>query len=337
MTRAWLILPVITLVNCGYVGDPLPPAAKIPKPVLDLRVIERGDKLEVVFTMPVVTGEGLPVREPGQIDLRIGPAPAPPFDVNAWLAGSQSIFVEWPPLALAPDGTAIARTITQAFDAEPWAGKEVVIGVRLTSPSGRPSGFSNFVAAEVIPPLRKPTSFTGESRGDGILLRWPAVAQPGVAYRITRQIGEGEPQTIADTPENQFLDLVTAFGPTYRYTLQSYVKAGDINALSELSPVMQVVHVDRFAPAVPTGLVVLAGATSVELGWDRNTDADLAGYRIYRALTNGEFVRFPGEIDAPAFRDTTTKSGQRYRYAITAVDRAGNESGRSEPAEIEAP
>lgn len=322
----------LDLAGCGYVGDPQPPAFHIPKPVLDLQVVERGSKLQVTFTMPAATGEGLPVREAGQIDLRIGPAPAPPFNLKAWLAGTKSIFVEWP--AISP---VTAQTVTQSFDALPWAGKDVIIGVRLTSPTGRPSAMSNLVAASVIPPLTSPAGFAAESRADGVFLRWNAPAQPGTAYRITRQIGDGVPQTIANLPETQYLDLVTAFGPTYRYTIQSYVKAGDINALSEPSPEFSIPHIDRFAPAVPTGLNALAGATAIEMGWDRNTDADLAGYRIYRAAGDGEFFRLPGEIEPPSFRDTTVKSGQRYRYVITAVDRLGNESGRSEPAEAEAP
>ena len=95
-------------------------------------------------------------------------------------------------------------------------------------------------------------------------------------------------------------------------------------------------HVDHFAPGIPTGLAVLAGAKTIELGWDRNTDADLAKYRVYRALGDGAFARV-AEVEPPAFRDAQIQTGQRYRYAITAVDRLGNESARSEPAEVEAP
>lgn len=331
------LLPLLGLAGCGYVGDPLPPALNIPTPVLDLRVVERGPNFEVTFTMPVATGEGLPVAKAGRIDLRVGPAPAPPFDVNAWLAGTREIFVEWPGMPTTPAAAdAIGQTVTQVFDGQEWKGKDVILGVRLSSPTGRFAAMSNLVAISVIPPLAAP-SFTAESRADGILLKWTPLPQPGAQYRITRRIGDGAPQTIADLPESQYLDLVTAFGPTYHYTVQSYVRAGDINALSEPSAPLAVEHIDHFAPAVPTGLAVIAGAKTIDLGWDRNTDADLAGYRIYRAEGDGPFVRIPGEIEPPSFRDAQVQSGRRYRYAITAVDRLGNESARSEPAEAEAP
>lgn len=334
MRLAFFGIVLLGLSGCGYVGDPLPPALNIPKPVLDLRAIERGDKLEVTFTMPALTGENLPVTKPGRLDLRVGVAPPPPFDLNAWLSGTQEIFVEWPAIAAPP---APAPTVTQTFDARPWAGKEVIIGVRASSPSGRLGVMSNLVALSVVPPLAPPANFKGESRADGILLQWTPSSQPGVAYRVTRQMPEGQPETIADVREPQHLDLLQNFGPTYRYTVQSYVRGGDINALSEVSTPLAVVHTDHFPPATPTGLVALAGAKTIELGWDRNTDPDLAGYRLYRSANGGAFERVPGDLTAPAYRDERVQTGQRYRYAVSAVDRLGNESPRSEPAEAEAP
>lgn len=344
---------LLGLAGCGYVGDPQPPALNIPKPVLDLRVVERGPNLEIAFTMPTATGEGLPIRQGGRIDLRVGPAPAPPFDLAAWLSGSKEIFVEWPASAApspasssspaaakkgnSPKEAVVLQTVTHSFDAREWSGQDVIVGVRLSSPNRRFNAMSNLVALSVITPLTPPADFAAESRADGIQLRWTAPKQPGVGYRITRQIGDGAPETIADLAETQYLDLVTAFGPTYQYTLQSYVRAGDINALSHPSAPLAVPHVDHFAPGVPTGLAVIAGAKTIELGWDRNTDADLAGYRIYRALGDGAWVQLPGQIEAPSFRDAQVQTGQRYRYSVTAVDRSGNESARSEPAEVEAP
>ena len=40
---------------------------------------------------------------------------------------------------------------------------------------------------------------------------------------------------------------------------------------------------------------------------------------------------------APAFHDAGLKAGRRYEYAVTAVDRDGNESGKSAAAAVLAP
>ena len=64
---------------------------------------------------------------------------------------------------------------------------------------------------------------------------------------------------------------------------------------------------------------------------------DVAGYRVYR--TEVDTVRgqplIPDLIPTPAFRDTTVQTGHKYRYTVTAVDRAGNESAESTPLIVE--
>ena len=37
----------------------------------------------------------------------------------------------------------------------------------------------------------------------------------------------------------------------------------------------------------PTGLVILSGDKSVILHWDRNTEANLSGYKVYRSSSSG--------------------------------------------------
>ena len=40
---------------------------------------------------------------------------------------------------------------------------------------------------------------------------------------------------------------------------------------------------DTFPPAVPVGLMAVAGVNSIELAWQRNTEDDFAGYQVYRS------------------------------------------------------
>ncbi|HJZ96915.1 MAG TPA: hypothetical protein VKE70_10450, partial [Candidatus Solibacter sp.] len=75
-----------------------------------------------------------------------------------------------------------------------------------------------------------------------------------------------------------------------------------------------------------------AGPASNELSWDPNTEPDLAGYRVYRAIGGGQFEKLADLSPVPAYSDKAIQKGVEYRYAVTALDRAGNESQKSTPA-----
>ncbi|MFN8587099.1 MAG: FlgD immunoglobulin-like domain containing protein [Candidatus Eisenbacteria bacterium] len=84
--------------------------------------------------------------------------------------------------------------------------------------------------------------------------------------------------------------------------------------------------VDNIAPAAPAPLTgrYLAGLT--RLHWNPNTEADLAGYRLYRG-TSAAFVPSPASYIAD-LPDTgyADAAGAPYVYKLTAVDEHGNES-----------
>ena len=78
--------------------------------------------------------------------------------------------------------------------------------------------------------------------------------------------------------------------------------------------------------------MAIPGTRTIELVWDRNTEKDFAGYRIYR---DGKKVS-EGQT-APAFSDSDVKPGTTYRYQVSAVDTAGNESALSAAVETAIP
>jgi fibronectin type 3 domain-containing protein len=98
---------------------------------------------------------------------------------------------------------------------------------------------------------------------------------------------------------------------------------------------------DIFPPHPPSGLeAVPGGATaadhSIDLSWSPNTEADLAGYIVYRqeidskGAVTGTVTRLnQTPVVGPAYRDQTAMAGRRYAYRVTAVDTAGNESAPS--------
>ncbi len=88
---------------------------------------------------------------------------------------------------------------------------------------------------------------------------------------------------------------------------------------------------DIFPPATPKALSAVAGPGAINLIWDANSEADVAGYVILRAPAPGDTLQ-PLNSEPTRetrYRDATVKPGVRYVYAIVAVDRAGNRSAPS--------
>lgn len=80
---------------------------------------------------------------------------------------------------------------------------------------------------------------------------------------------------------------------------------------------------------VPVTLTVSAPATSsATLTWNANTDADLAGYKVYRATASGAYgaplTSLP--VGTLTYQATGLQSGTTYYFVVTAYDTAGNES-----------
>lgn len=80
----------------------------------------------------------------------------------------------------------------------------------------------------------------------------------------------------------------------------------------------------------PTGFESRTGDRSVVLHWDRNTEPNLAGYRVYRSLSSGgPFVAQPPSlVTSPGFCDLSVGivNGQTNFYQVTAVTTTAQES-----------
>lgn len=92
---------------------------------------------------------------------------------------------------------------------------------------------------------------------------------------------------------------------------------------------------DTTPPAPPTGLAADGSGAAVAFTWNANDEADLAGYRLYRASTAGgpySAVHTTTLLDTVAV-DSAAGPLASF-YVVTAIDAAGNESAPSN--EIEA-
>ena len=79
-------------------------------------------------------------------------------------------------------------------------------------------------------------------------------------------------------------------------------------------------------PAVPVGLqVAYATDGEVVLAWQSNSEADLAGYNIYRSTDSTNFVMI-GNSSYNYYYDDSLQYNEIYYYRITAIDIWNNES-----------
>jgi hypothetical protein len=202
--------------------------------------------------------------------------------------------------------------------------------------NGRFSDWSNLVTLAVIAPLARPEALVADAAPEGVRLRWQAQDRPSQAFRIWRRAASDEkPVAIARAESREWMDRATEYGIGYEYVVQTVLKSGDSEAESELSGPVTIVPRDVFPPAAPRDLTAIAGAATVELGWQRNVEPDLASYSVFRSKGGGEFERIAERLEAPSYSDRAVESGAKYVYTVSAVDRLGNESPRSAPAEIE--
>lgn len=72
-----------------------------------------------------------------------------------------------------------------------------------------------------------------------------------------------------------------------------------------------------------------ASATGVvTMAWDRNSESDLAGYRVYRATVPGGYGAPIASLSpaATSYQAASLQKGSSYYFSVTAYDTAGNES-----------
>jgi hypothetical protein len=175
----------------------------------------------------------------------------------------------------------------------------------------------------------------------------PAPASPPKPLQLTSatpiEVKLRTPSQPADTGGT--IDHTAQMGETYRYTAQRVrsvsVGGHTLELRTAVSSPVTVAMRDTFPPHAPGGLeAVPGGATaadrSIDLSWTPDTDADLAGYIVYRqdvdekGVAAGTATRLNlTPVVGPAYRDQTAMAGHRYAYRVTAVDTAGNESAPS--------
>jgi len=156
--------------------------------------------------------------------------------------------------------------------------------------------------------------------------------------------GEEQPRSAS---MGKFLDQSVEWEKTYYYRAAVVTVVNEAGTLAaqvegDDTPEVKVLAHDSFPPTVPSGLqAVFSGPGQqafIDLIWAPVTDADLAGYNVYRHEPGSTPEKMNSDlVKAPAYRDMKVVQARTYIYSVSAVDVRGNESARSEEASESVP
>ena len=339
----WLIPAACLLVlaalagSCGRKTDPLTPDSPRPEEVRDLSATVRDSVAYLTWSIPAnnVEGKGLPPNSIAAFQI-----------FRAEMSGERRRLRYRQIATIDPANPAPARlrggTVIWTDEGLQY-GRTYSYRIRSLSVRGGTSPVSDEV--RVVPLLSlSPPEHVAADAGDGfVTLSWDAVTrradgsvhQGFVGYNVYRG---GEPGRQDQTPlnkeplrSNAYRDTGVVNGKTYTYI----IRTADSPVLpwkeSLDSLEVSAAPKDMTPPAPPTDLTVVPGIGRVFLTWKENREQDLAGYLVYRATKSGaEPVRLTERpINRSTYSDATVKQGMTYYYTVTAVDKSGNESGRS--------
>lgn len=342
-----ILLASLIAASCGSPGEPLPPSLELPRPVTDLRAARKGNAVTLSWSIPTLTTEGRTLNQDGSFSICRALAPIQKCDTP----------VARIPFKKGARTSAPSRTESYidvlSLPAMPGdATANFYYAVNALNSYGKTAGLSNQVEVPAAPAVPPPTGLQAQATADGIRLNWQPVLNPpqvsGVhfLYRVYRReagtkadVVAGE-LPVADAPPT-LLDHSFEWEKTYDYWVSVVTvistPSGEEHVEGDNSPEVQIVAHDVFPPATPTGLqAVFSGPGQkpfVDLVWNANTEADLAGYNVYRHEAGAGPQRINQELTkSSAYRDADVALGHEYFYSVSAVDVRGNESPRSEEA-----
>ncbi|WP_336791157.1 fibronectin type III domain-containing protein [Paenibacillus sp. MMO-177] len=206
------------------------------------------------------------------------------------------------------------------------AGQTYQFVLKAVDTAGNVSTNSNTLSFTMPKPPTKPTGLfaTALPIGEKIELQWLAnPAADDVAGYIVYRDGE-KMATVSRT-----LAVISAeANKEYTYTVTAYNSVGLESEKSEGVKATALVTPDTTPPDEPKSLKAVGLEGKIQLSWNKSTASDVDGYFIYR---NG--TRINAEpITTNSFEVLGGTWGTLYRFQVTAVDKSGNESGKSNEA-----
>ncbi|HKF22564.1 MAG TPA: hypothetical protein VKE93_13415 [Candidatus Angelobacter sp.] len=232
-----------------------------------------------------------------------------------------------------------------------------VYRIELLDERGRSAGFSN-PAWVLLAPTPAAEGLHSELDARGVYLIWDEDDEMAVKpsslqfdFRVYRR-EKGSSTKVAvpymralvhtrDGDRWTGVDTTIQWEKTYSYwvTPVTRIYSQDGQLIGEVegsdSAPLEIRTHNIFPPAAPERLLAMPSQIPkqkfVDLLWAPNAEKDIAKYNVYRREEGGEAVRIgsvPGTV--LSFQDKDVAATHRYFYRVSAVDKRGNESAKSQ-------
>jgi len=308
-----LLLLALSLA-CGRVGPPRPPVRLTPQAPSELRVAQRGDRIELTCRAPRVSVDAARLK---LLDLEFLVSTGAGDPSKAKPARSHQV--------------APGEMISETIEPLPPAGTALHLVARARVKK-RLSPLTPVVSLEVQPSPPTPRNLAVARVASGVQITWkPArnIAAGSMRYWVYRRLAEGT----YDAPLNT--------EPSVELTLDDKTADADsavcyvVRTVATSNPVVESGDsvercVAKRPPAplpAPQGLVAVPSGANVELSWSCAAEPGVVGHRVYRAGETGAAeLRAEVKTERCVYRDEGVPTGVALHYSLTSVDSAGNES-----------
>ena len=213
-------------------------------------------------------------------------------------------------------------------------GSPYVVGIEARDPSNLSDAKTIRWSIQPAPPNEPPvvTNPGPQSNGEGESITLLVIATDPENDPISYTAAGLPPGLTIDAATGAITGTITSgshSGSPYTVT----VNASD--ALGTGGATFQWAVGDRTAPAQPAGLAITGDSTALRLDWANNTEADLAGYDVYRLNASGTPIKLNtgARLTASQYVDSAAPAGVASTYRVVAVDTSEN---ASQPAEATA-
>jgi hypothetical protein len=341
---------LIVMASCGKKGPIEPPLVRVPQAVENLALIQRGSTIWLTWANPSAYVDGNPLGELTEVEIWM-------FKEDRGAGGVAKKWTSREFESKAELHTRIGRdrfaslqrtgakpeaqlTYGYALAGEDIGRKILTFSLRVRDLKKRASGFAAPVSLEALTPPVPPQKVQAVVFEDHIQVSWesPEQAQKEATlpkaegYNVYRSDGGNAASRLNAAPlkKSEFRDKDFSLGQAYRYFVRAVLEATP-PVESDDSETAEVIAKDIFPPAPPSGLTAISGPGFIALSWEAGRESDLAGYRVWRRVVGQDdflLVASLPETDS-SFSDSKVEKSQRYEYAITALDSAGNESRKS--------